>query len=376
MQHRINMNKLPHEILTSIAAQLPTSTDICRFRLVERRCAAAAFSILFEKVHVLNTIECLQKARTIVQSPHGNLASTRHLTLYHGTWPADLSPHTWRNHPLALPAGNGSTQAFEIYKRFSQEEASRQFDNDVALFHALLGHFPQLRSLRIADLHAQKHGPVRNFHYDVLKDRVRMIPCFQGKIHDILARASCHFHLMQHLTRLSLEGEIDSSAITFRESFPRVLSLSVAGLIVKTELSEHICRFLSAFPSLRQLSVRSASFGPPRERVLPLPAINLASLCHIELHGIGASEHDLLNFVCRHGLQSLSFTDLTLIEGSWESFFTLLRYRLPGIQFHGGGVLAAVHTQTYWLDVFSLRLLRFFFGAPSFPWPFPTSTIG
>lgn len=369
------MNNLPYEILTSIAAQLPATADICQFRLLERRCAAAAFPVLFEHVHILNTLECLHDTKAILKSPHGSLASTRHLTLYHGTWPSNLSLSEWRNHPLALRRENSNDQAFEIYRRFNHTEASRQFDNDVAQLNGLLDHFTLLRSLRIADVHAYKQGASRNLHYNALKNRLNLLPCFQGNIHDVLAKASYKFNLMQHLTMLSVDGNVDASAIIFRESFPRILSLSITGLLVKSELGEAICRFLSSFPNIRHLSLQPTSFGRLSDRILPLPAMYLTNLCYVELYGIGTSEHELLDFVCRHSLRSLSLTGITLTEGTWESFFTKLRRQVPGIQFHGNGMLAAVHSQTYWLDVFSLRLLRLFLTAGTFPWPFATLAI-
>ncbi|KAH6646826.1 hypothetical protein BKA67DRAFT_525209 [Truncatella angustata] len=369
------MNCLPQEILTAIAEQLPTAADVCQLRLVEKRCAVAAFPVLFERVQILNTSECLHQAESLLQSPYGSIGATKHLTLYQGTWPLTLSLSAWRGHSLRLRYHDNDTQTFEQYTRFSRTELSRHFGDNSAKFCGLVGQFSQLQSLCLADVHTRAQGSARNSHYNSLKDRIQIVPSFHGNVNGILTQFSTVLNSMRHLTTLSLEGCLDTSGLDLHESFSGILSLEVIGLLTTAYLGEHISRFLASFPHLTHMRLRPALVGCPNERKLPLSNIQFSDLCHVEFHGIWTSEEELLDFVYRHGLISLSLSEITFTQGSWESFFGHLRDQLPGIQFRGDGILTTTHSETYQLNAFSVRLLRLFLATDTFPWPLEISTF-
>jgi hypothetical protein len=366
-----SMNTLPSEILDGIAAHLPGAVDIGNFRLIEKRCASAAFHILFRRIQLLNTVNCLINIEEFFASPYGSSRITRHLTLHHATWPLLWTPSTWRDHPLRVQPSPDDAQALESYLRFIQTEATDKSHRGCdSRIQEVLRQFVQLQSLSITDVQSHRYRPARNHHLDHLKSRIRMVPSFQGRLNEILEEVSPVFNSMPSLNALSIEGSLDISTTTISESFPGITDLRVTGLLMNTATSEDFQRFLLAFPNLTHILLRPASLGRPSERSVPLAVVQLAKLRHAELYDIWTSESALLNFAVQNRLHSLSLIGINLIQGSWKSFFTQLRLNLPQIHFDGSGMLWATESQGYWLDIFSLRLLRMYLTAQDFPWPF------
>ncbi|KAI1841728.1 hypothetical protein JX266_012096 [Neoarthrinium moseri] len=320
------MESLPSEVLVAIAAQLPTSADICQLRLVNRHFACAGFWVLFQRVHVLNTLNCLDQFKELDRSPRGSIRTVRHLTLHFGSWPTFSSRREWQSHPLLLRPQYGceDDEAFKNYRRFIRDEASRDFDSDVVRFRGLLEMLPNLRSLSISEVNARRPAPLANAHYNQLKKHIRIVPYFQAPSEAVVSRVLCSVNVMNRLSNLTFEGYLNPNTAVNGMDFPGIRHLKIDCLLVDSTLAHHAVKFLRSFPNIVELDVRLDSMGPPSWRKLSLKELQWPRLQHVHLQDIWTTEDEFFDFIDRHKLEYLHLRNAVLAQGCWKRFFTRL----------------------------------------------------
>lgn len=317
------LQTLPAEILTQIAYQLPSRNDVRRFRLANSAFAAAAFPALFRSIQVINTMECFEKLESLAKSPNGSIGAVKHVTLYHGEWPEIPSKEQWDVHPLVIRrnAVTSAEDAYSNYCRFLVKEASRDVVSDCIRLREIL---PGLESLTVSHLHSWRPSPLNNAHYDHLKQRIGVVPCFESSS-GILFTVLPILAALPRLSSLNIQGNLDVRGMRQKEDCSQVKRLNVQSLLSRDGLTDNICNFLSSFPNLTHLAAGLSPGGPVWEQKLPLNMMHHSKLTKVHFSRLYVTEDELAGFVCRHKLSELSLNLITLFSGGWESFFARIR---------------------------------------------------
>ncbi|KAK3332651.1 hypothetical protein B0T19DRAFT_355422 [Cercophora scortea] len=369
------MDTLPLELLTAVATALLSTADSYNFRLVCRRFACAGFPVLFRHVSVLNTTDCLKQFQTMRDSPYGSLGATKNLTIYDGTWPLVDRRSIWNRHPLLMARSWADPQlhpgpaqdAYRQYTQFIAQEIRRE-PPDVHLID-LLQSFPTLRSISVSHVNRWNLGPLDLAHYNNLISTIWILPYWETFIAKTVLSLLQIINSFPHIRRLDISGSLKLESVG-HGVYPAIQYLEVKSLVGRKILKTKAREFLASFPNLRSLSVSLERGGPLGEQVLPLDGLQWHKLRFCSLYNLWISEDELFGFIKRHSSQLwfLTLNQITLVDGSWESFF--FRYRelpdRPMIEDNGVS-LSALGSPGCVLNPDSFRL---FLSQKGFPWPF------
>ncbi|KAI0550151.1 hypothetical protein F4679DRAFT_544159 [Xylaria curta] len=303
------MESLPNEMLYEMAAWLPLA-DLRQFRLADRRCAAIGLPILVRHLYVLNTIACLQEFRDFLKTIP--TAYTRALTIYHGKWPG-CSRKEWETHPLhryeqfSRPRGSDevarpitplASSAFRRYREFLSREDARSYQSDLDIIADILKQIPNLRHVTIETL--QPFGAVTT----------RMARCVIRSLQD---NPNIHSLDMRGRIRPSIlhDCPIPCTITTLRVNYP-------AGGPLRPG---HAPLSIPSHTQLRILEVHC----PARPRLVLAGA--LPQLQCLYLQGCIIPEESLLLASSGRHFARMHLCDITLSEGTWQSFFPRMRAR-------------------------------------------------
>ncbi|KAK3377657.1 hypothetical protein B0H63DRAFT_398707 [Podospora didyma] len=338
--------------------------------MVGHRFAYAGFPVLFRNVCTMNTLSCMHQLQTLGDSPFGSLRNTKHLTIYHGTWPLLDCRGDWDRNALWVGCrswanSRAAEDAFRRYTQFITQEALREFKPD-AQFRKLIHSFPTLNSITISHVNRWDWKPLNNEQYNALIKKIWILPYWTSFVADAVFSLLNVLHFFPHIRRLNIFGSLSPEHYV-PGVYPAVSHLQVRSLISCNALKTKTRDFLASFPNLSELSISLEPGGPLNEQKLLLDALHWPQLCYFALYNVWISENELFGFVERHGrLRHLALDRITLIQGSWESFF--VRYRdlqnRPSIE---AQVLFAISSPDCVVEPEPLRL---FLSQKDLPWPF------
>jgi len=313
-----NMDKIAQEILVLIAYKLPTIDDIRRFRLVCRALSFAGFDVLFRRVSVLNTAENVKHFQEVmrIKAPHQVLLNTRHLTIYHGTWPLVNSRKDWLQHCLRLHRSNqhAPNAAFGHYKRFvsSQENGPGCEARILTLFTSL----PKLQSVSLSHVNTWSHTPFNNIHFEKLLDRILILPFWGSFVAQPLSGILAHLNKFPNIKRLNIHGTLLPEQT--EGTYDGITHLEVRSIIRRSESATR--NFLLSFPSLRSLELQMDSCYAVEEHTLSLQHLHWPQLRICTLVDLCTTEDELFTFIQQHGkLRLVLLNYVTLTQGSWGS---------------------------------------------------------
>ena len=319
------MEVIPVELLTEISTNLASTSDIRHFRLVSRAFAYAATPVLFSRVHAINTVECLKELHEFQCRPPNPASAARSLTLYHATWPRVASLEAWCRHPQALSqdslSSHAKIQAYNAYRRFIDEEAGRDFKMDISRLKRILARFPNLTSLTISHIHAWRYEKLKNEHYRQLSHRIRLVPLWKGWVQDLVRILLPILPSFPQLNKLNIPGSLALVGAEWMVVNRNILYLKADNLVVCDSPDNQAHSFLQLFPSLQELDLGTEAGGPASGQKLSLGKLWWSDLCRVTFSHMWTSEDELVDFIVRHQLDELTLRNVTIYDGSWESFF-------------------------------------------------------
>lgn len=369
------METLPLELLGAIALELPIA-DVRRFRLLSRRYACAGFPALVRKLSFLNTLDTADALQTLSRSPYGSLGAARHLTIYEGSWPEAASQEDWAGHFLFLSSRVrnplATRLAYHRYEQFLRREASRTFETDVNLFHAILAYLPSLTELTLSHIHSWRARYLNHARFRNLTNSIWVIPSFESFVAKAMSRLLPVLGTCSRLQRLNVDGLLDPRDLApgcYRYKTIRHLCLNA--VLAGEGFESSISSFLDAFPGLTTLTIRTFPHGPVHHQRLPLQQMRWSNLQFCDIVGAWVTEDELFGFTERHPLERLTLKQVTLTSGSWKSFFGQARERKSRPKIVCQGILHGKDSQGWPLeDLTSQRLLDWFLTDAGAPWPF------
>lgn len=366
------MDTLPSEVLEHIVYELPLIEDVRQFRCVNKRFAHAGFPRVLRHIHIIDTLDCYTQIDDLQASPYGSLRATKELTVYYGYWPKVSSQEDWLNHPLSIGGQKVLSctsadigRAFTEYQRFIHQEISRNQASNAARFSNLLSLFANVSKLSVVHIHSWRWGTLTSPCYQSLTNRIWMIPHFECYINEITWRLLTTLHEFPGIKHVSLKGHLSMSDYSAGHICSHVTQLSIESLMVNRAVKPNIAQFLMSFPSLKELNLRVVPAAALEEPILPLESLNWPGLRHVSFKGMESSDEELMGFVSRHRLDTLSLQQTKIVGGSWKSVFTGLRQRPDGAKLGATGSDKFVAC-----DMAVYDLLQKFLATDEFPWPF------
>ncbi|KAF0330498.1 hypothetical protein GQ607_002377 [Colletotrichum asianum] len=303
------MNRAPGEIIEEIASYLPFS-DLLSFSL---------------DLAVLNTTSCLSDFEKTVGS--GTLC-TRHLSLYHGTWPA-CARDDWETHPLQVVDAHHSIfasqdrralsdelaqQAFDAYYNFIREEHFRDKQHDQAQLARILSQMPLLEKITVSSLVRKRLGRLGQTKLYELRHRIRMSPTIFDSVGNLVERLFLLLPSFCNIRSIHIQGKlIDFPAPTLLDG---VKELNISALSLMASKTTSFVDFMRSFPNLERLSL-----SPYRHLglICPLAEIHYPRLREASFNGFWLSKELFLDFLARHaGLRSMTLEEIMLADSSWR----------------------------------------------------------
>lgn len=320
------METLPLELLTEVAWNIRSTSDVQQFRLVSRAFAYAASPVLFHRVHAINSAGCLAQLHKFQKCPSKSASAARHLTIYHGEWPDFGSIDAWSSNPHALKPDSLSSlakgEAYSAYREFICQEARRSPDEDISRLTEILALFPNLNSLTVSHIRAWRWGELKNDHYYNLSWKIRIVPFFKPWVEDLVYKLLPILCTSSRLNQLSIQGSLDLRGQAKWTAVNRnILRLQVQSLLVCESREDQVDIFLRSFPNIQELDLGTEAGGWIRDQALPLRSLWWPDLWRVIFHHLWASEDELIDFLLRHPIRRLTVHNVTLFEGSWASFF-------------------------------------------------------
>jgi hypothetical protein len=307
------MDNVPFDILAIIGALLPRES-LCNFRLTSRDIAVATTPIIGRHLAVLNAGCCLEEFQFCMTLNRTLAKSTRHLTIYHATWPI-CTRRKWAVHPLLLggnerfgvPPSYGSiaaNNAFQGYRRFIFQESNRDPSDLVEVFRVL----PSLTHITIDHIRKRRRNRLPCF------DRLRRTIWLEPNIRDFIGvTVQNTLQSISCVTVLNIKGPFtpDEAFCGRPPTHVTVDKLEVCSLKVCENGS--LQDLILGFQNLRRISLRT-----DRRETLPLCEITCDRLEKLELSGWCVAESSLIELISRHSfLFSLDISGVTLTGGTW-----------------------------------------------------------
>jgi len=311
---------IPQELLILVADFLPTTADVCNFRLSCRLFAMTGFPVLFQNVAILDTTEHISRfLSTLCNAPCKSLSATRHLTLQHGTWPIIWSYKTWLQHCLRVRRGHKSDElAFSHYMQFIIQEHHRNSLGNMHL-EQLLQALPRLKSITLSHVNKWSWKPFNSLHYSELISRICTLPCWENVVIQPLSGILTLLDAFPQIRQLSVHGSLTAAPGT--KQYPSILHLEVKSILGHCKNSDEIETFFSSFPNLTTVLISMETGGRLDEMTIRLNRLYWPNLHTCTLVNMLIEEDDLVSFIHRHSsLRSISLDRITLTSGSWDSF--------------------------------------------------------
>jgi hypothetical protein len=296
---------LPREIVIEIVSYL-NAKDLGSFRLAHRELAEAGVSLIAQNgISILNTHTCIEGLPELSQNDM--IAKTiKKLTLYHGVW-----------------LYYTSQECTHQYFQFISEEQSCKHNEEVDIVAETLNSLTNLNTIVVSWI------PPKSQKYHDLQKRISSSLYIQDDVTLVVRMLLLVLSTCWGSTTRNLRiHRTLSPEYVFTDSLKLNLS-KIEDLYIKSFRvlgnQDSIKGFLQAFPNLIHLSV---GFCGLDERTYLVgdqfwPYLKTPQLCDVQSH-----EDDLLGIFERHyyrtkdTLQSLILSNATLVDGSWNSFFT------------------------------------------------------
>ncbi|KAK7927916.1 hypothetical protein PG985_004914 [Apiospora marii] len=380
------MDRLPTELLGAVLAHLPVR-DVKATRLTCKVLAAVAFPLLCTHLSALNLLYRLEDLEAFLTSV-GPLASTKQLTLYHGTWPV-CTRAEWEVHPLQqydthpqafLRDRTGAQQlaadvAYERYDEFMQSEASRDRRRDIARLRRILRLLPNLQTITVSQLQARPREREECIQYARLRKQIWMFPLVRDTIDGLLDALSDLLLECPRVQALELRGRVSLRPRRDYPSIRMVTQLVLQPANLSGSDAGALLAVLEMFPNLRELSVGSGKTsrpGPP----LALSGGVWHRLRTIALDGLCVREDALVGTMRNsQALARMALLNITLAQGTWRSFCSEARKLRGRIELQVAGTIDGLDPACCRVDLRGHRALlldRFLTGALSF-WPFDSA---
>lgn len=304
------MDRLPFDILAIIGALLQRES-LCNLRLISRNIAVATTPIIGSHLAVLNVGRCLEELHSCMLLNRTLAKCTRHLTIYHATWPI-CTRRKWELHPLLL-GGNerfglpskAANHAFQDYRQFISEESNREPTDLVKIFQML----PSLTHITIDHIRKRRRNRLPCF------DRLRRTIWLEPNIRDFIGvTVQNTLQSISCVTVLNIKGPFtpDEAFCCRPPTHVTVDKLEICSLKVCDNGS--LQNLILGFHNLRQIALRT-----DRRETLPLGEITCDQLEELELSGWCMAESSLVELIDRHRfLFSLDISGVTLTGGTWE----------------------------------------------------------
>jgi hypothetical protein len=181
------MYLIPLEILRSIALLL-SRADLCRFRLINHRCAAIAYPIITRHLFLLDTSWCIQDFFGFVRDHDSFLPFTKSITVYCGEWPRcprrEWKTHSllrYEIHPGRRRIGQDSFEkSYRKYEGFVAEEDNRCSNRDQRTLSILLLCMPSIETVRFRPFRIQYKNIFPNSMFGSFINAIGVSPFFRG----------------------------------------------------------------------------------------------------------------------------------------------------------------------------------------------------
>ncbi len=197
-----------------------------------------------------------------------------------------------------------------------------------------------------------------------------MLPYFESFVAKTMSRLLPTLGAYSHIQRLNVDGLLDPREVAAGQ-YSTIRHLSLNSILVGQGLEGSLADFLSSFPMLTNLEIRTSPLGPLYNQRLPLHKLQWPDLQFCDITGTLVPENELFAFTERHALKRLTLKQITLTSGSWKSFFSRVRKLQPRPSILCFGVLTAKGSPPWHgKDSESQRLLDCFLAHIDFPWPF------
>lgn len=325
------MAHIPQEILTSIAWQVSSIEDLRAFRCVCSAWARAGYVALGHHLAVLNTEESLQRIIQFLSVAPSSRVFTKELSIYHCEWPV-CQKHNWETHPLLFggkdlwaPTGSSLCEvvdaAFSEYRNFIDIEGKRTADSDLKNFTNVLEMLPSLTTLRITYVPNWAWMATGKPQYKALMKKIWLRPSFRGHTKEAVQRILPTLNLFPLITHLRLDNSFQP--YDPKLSVEHVQSLCIKEMEINPRERLSAVAFIAAFRNLRHIYI---SFKMASPTVLPISRAVLPYLQAARFDNVFCSENDLLSFLVKQPPAArFTFTNITMVQGTWDSFRQRLR---------------------------------------------------
>lgn len=307
------MDRFPFDILVIIGALMPRES-LCNFRLTCRNIAVATTPIIGRHLAVLNVGRCLEEFHSCMTLNRTLARSTRHLTIYHATWPI-CTRRRWEVHPLLL-GGNerfglplsyesiAANNAFQGYRQFIFQESNRDASDLVKIFRVL----PSLTHITIDHIRKRRRNRLPCF------DRLRRTIWLEPNIRDFIGvTVQNTLQTISGVTVLNIKGSFTPDEAFCGRPRTRVTVDKLEICSLKVCDNGSLRKLISGFHNLRRIALRT-----DRRETLPLGEITCDRLEDLELSGWCVAESSLVELINRHRfLSSLNIFGVTLMSGTW-----------------------------------------------------------
>lgn len=332
------MQRLPAEILISIAKEL-TLRDLKSLRLTNTTLANVGHSILASHLSILNVSRCLDDFESYVRRS-GPSPFTIQLTIYHGRWP-DCTRQEWELHPLQQSemhprfllenqkSRRALDMAYEEYRTFIGEEASRDPIREVERFKKILSCFPNLRTLTIAHLKTWRGRIRAHPSFLGIKKAIWICPVVNDPVDSLTERLLDLLPRDGNLRNIVVEGRLTPGLSAIQSVLENIRSLKLNAVEIGAPKAKNILALLKHhFPNLEELSI-GLTAGSIMKSPLSLERQLWPALRTLSIRNVWVTEQALVRIVeVHHLLTSIYLTDIKLDQGTWQSFLS----RVKGLQ--------------------------------------------
>ncbi|KAK1657727.1 hypothetical protein BDP55DRAFT_638453 [Colletotrichum godetiae] len=337
------MNKLPQELVLHISSHL-SIPDLCRFRLVNRSLADTTYPGISKHVSLLN-ISSSAEDFILHFTDRRKSSCTKSLTVYHGEWPV-CSRKEWQVHPLSLyeihPRAFLDAAIDDVYERylhFTSLQWDRPNLKDPSAFYELLSTLPQVKSLTLSPLRlSSRRCWSINKRIGRLRSNMWISPSFNDSMAPLIGAFLSVSERFPRIKELIVKGRLNPQDVSLTAD-TCVIRLEIVSLVSVGARSEAFLALIHRFPKLEHLSVRletANSIHVPTS----VHGIQIQSLRSLFLGNLWISETWLTRIIDQNScMGTVGLTDITLTEGTWQSFFTRLRNNSRLLNFTCNGVL-------------------------------------
>ena len=306
------MDALPNEIILSVVSELPKTSDISAWRLVNRRFADIAFKPLTRHIAILNTSACVGRLLATFKRP----IPSRKITIYHVPW-TELQKQTSGVHKLLW------LDRTQISGKRVIPEEQTWVDTDI---RRLLEATPQLRTITFDYPLGQKvvagYGDVSSplfWNGGFLPSPSMRTPYWHKDFTQTVSLTLSILNSFPSITEVEINGRFSAAAIP---ELHHTLELRIEALNRGGPADDSaIQSFLLAFAKLQRL--RLCLSGPNRS--MRCGCFTWRHLVQLELLGLHIFPEELVSLLRRHKeLTRVTIANVRLKGGTagWDEIFT------------------------------------------------------